>query len=93
MDPAFAHTLYALQAALGTQLPSIHKNPFAIEETRSDDAFTSERMVNVLKDSRFFKDLDAAVLETLPKHAKFLNVPNGAVLFRQGILLRDVTSS
>jgi hypothetical protein len=29
----------------------------------------------------------------LPKHAKFLNVPNGAVLFRQGILLRDVTSS
>lgn len=72
------------RAALGTQLPSIHKNPFAIEETRSDDAFTSERMVNVLKDSRFFKDLDAAVLETLPKHAKFLNVPNGAVLFRQG---------
>lgn len=41
-------------------------------------------MVNVLKDSRFFRDLDAAVLETLPQHAKFLNVPNGGVLFRQG---------
>lgn len=76
--------LAKVRAALGTQLPSIHKNPFAIEETNSGDAFTSERMVNVLKDSRFFKDLDAAVLETLPKHAKFLNVPNGAVLFRQG---------
>lgn len=50
----------------------------------SDDKFTAERMVNVLQDSRFFKDLDAAVLETLPKHAKFLSVPNGGVLFRQG---------
>ena len=69
---------------MGTQLPSIYKNPFEIEEIVSDDAFTAERMVNVLQDSRFFKEMDAAVLETLPKHAKFLQVPNGAVLFRQG---------
>eukprot|EP00438_Fugacium_kawagutii_P026929 Skav203297 [mRNA] locus=scaffold2189:80538:84952:+ [translate_table: standard] len=80
-----ASKLKSKLAALGTmQLPSIHKNPFAIEETISDDKFTAERMVTVLQDSRFFKDLDAAVLETLPKHAKFLSVPNGGVLFRQG---------
>eukprot|EP00913_Durusdinium_trenchii_P014636 g13734.t2 len=72
------------RAALGHHLPDIHKNPFEIEESTSSDAFTAERMVNVLKDSRFFRDLDAAVLETLPQHAKFLNVPNGGVLFRQG---------
>lgn len=78
------HKLQKARAALGTQLPSIHKNPFEVEEQTSDNSFTAERMVNVLKDSRFFKDLDAAVLETLPKHAKFLNVPNGGVLFRQG---------
>ena len=52
---------------MGTELPSIHKNPFEVEEQTSDNSFTAERMVNVLKDSRFFKDLDAAVLETLPK--------------------------
>lgn len=69
---------------MGHHLPDIHKNPFEIEESTSSDAFTAERMVNVLKDSRFFRDLDAAVLETLPQHAKFLNVPNGGVLFRQG---------
>ena len=48
---------------MGT-LPDIHKNPFEVEEAASDD-FTAQRMVSVLSDSRFFRDLDAAVLETL----------------------------
>lgn len=52
------------KAAMGTTLPDIHKNPFEVEEAASDD-FTAQRMVNVLSDSRFFRDLDAAVLETL----------------------------
>ncbi|CAE7036313.1 unnamed protein product [Symbiodinium natans] len=43
-----------------------------------------ERMVRVLKDSRFFMGLDAVILESLPNYSEFLTLDSGTVLFRQG---------
>mmetsp|Transcript_106003 Transcript_106003/g.252966 ORF Transcript_106003/g.252966 Transcript_106003/m.252966 type:complete len:488 (+) Transcript_106003:35-1498(+) len=72
---------------LSGQLPPVHGHMpggVSVEDSRGGDTFKAQRMVHILKDSRFFRDLDVAVLESLPQHAQFLHVPNASVLFRQG---------
>lgn len=43
-----------------------------------------ERAAELLRKANFFKDLDEAVLEELPRVARFTEEPKGAVVFRQG---------
>ena len=63
-----------------TPLPPIDKET----EASMKPDFSQERMVRVLKDSRFFMGLDAVVLESLPRYSEFLTLDTHTVLFRQG---------
>eukprot|EP00930_Biecheleria_cincta_P060398 TRINITY_DN46062_c0_g1_i1.p1 TRINITY_DN46062_c0_g1~~TRINITY_DN46062_c0_g1_i1.p1 ORF type:complete len:534 (-),score=111.83 TRINITY_DN46062_c0_g1_i1:358-1959(-) len=43
-----------------------------------------KRATMIMKAARFFKDLDPAILKFLPKQAHFVEIPQDAVVFRQG---------
>lgn len=43
-----------------------------------------KRATMIMKEARFFKDLDPAILQFLPKQAYFVEIPKDAVVFRQG---------
>lgn len=45
---------------------------------------TLKRATMIMKQARFFKDLDPAILQFLPKQAHFVEIPKDAVVFRQG---------
>ena len=69
-----------------TPLPPIAPEEKGEKEAKAANKpdFSQERMVRVLKDSRFFMGLDAVVLESLPRYSEFLTLDAGTVLFRQG---------
>ena len=67
-----------------TPLPPIQAEAEKDSKASNKPDFSQERMVRVLKDSRFFMGLDAVVLESLPRYSEFLTLDSGTILFRQG---------
>lgn len=82
----------------GESLPAIVDQPTGLQKTSkresrkpleepSDSGLSGENLVRaamIMKEARFFKDLEPAILEILPKQAYFLELPKDAIVFRQG---------